>query len=129
MLLRNQRLYYAHSLLHLVLLEQRRSGNTTTCFIHVLHSYTRGINMRHIVATLYITALLKRRKSSTHTSLDVRYRVVPTCLSGNFERRTTHTLTLACKALYGLPHLLYLTKTEFRLIEQNEMLVKVVVAV
>ena len=129
MLLRNQRLYYAHGLLCLILLKQRRSRNATACLIHVLHSYARGINMRHIVATLYVAALLKCRKSGAYTSLDVRHRVVPTCLTCNFECRTTHTLTLTCKALYGLPHLLYLTNTEFCLIEQNEMLVKVVVAV
>ena len=85
--------------------------------------------MRHIVATLYIAALLKCRERRAHTRLDVRHRVVPTSLSGYFERRAAHSLTLACEVLYGLPHLLYLAKAELGLVEKYEMLVKVVVGV
>ena len=126
---RYERLYHSHRSLRLVTAEQRRLGYAPSRLVHVLHRDARGIYMRHIVASFYISALFKRRQSRTHTGLYVRHRVVPSRLTRYLQCRAAHAHVLPRHIFHCLPHLLYLAYAQLCLIQQDEMLVKVVVAI
>ena len=85
--------------------------------------------MRNVLSPYDISALLECSQSSPHTCLNVRHGVVPSGLTRYFQSRTACAHTLFGKVFHSLPNLLYLADAQFCLVQQYEMLVKVVVTV
>ena len=57
MLLCDERLDDADGILHLIFREQGGFGEAQSCLVHVLDGDTCGIDVRNVVATLYVSAL------------------------------------------------------------------------
>ncbi len=85
--------------------------------------------MRHVVAPLDVAALLQCGKGCLHACLYVIHAVVPPGFPRYFEGGAAYVRTNPRKALHRPPHLLYLADAQFCLVEQDEMLVEVFVAV
>ena len=85
--------------------------------------------MRHIGSPFQITTLLQCSQSCPHARFNIRNRIIPSSIPGNLQSRTTHPHTLFRHVLYRLPDLLNFTNTQFRLIQQNEMLIQIIITV
>ena len=85
--------------------------------------------MRHVVPPLDVPASLQSGQRGPDTGLNVVNRVVPPGLPGNFQSRTAHPVAMPGEIPHGFPYLLYLTDAQLCLIEHDEMLVQVVVAI
>ena len=85
--------------------------------------------MWNVVAAYQIAALLQCRQGSAHTCFYVSHLIVPACLSGYLQRRTTHSVTLFGLPFHRIPHLVNLADAELRLVQQNEVFVKVSITI
>ena len=129
MLFGNQRFYYPHGSLCLIIVKQHRFGYALPCLVHIFHCYSCGIHMRHIIAALNISSLFECCQRRFYPRFNIVHRVVPTSLARYLESRAANTHALSGHILHGLPYLLYLTDAQFGLVEQYEMLVEVAIAI
>ena len=85
--------------------------------------------MRNVVAPFEVAGLFECRQRGSYPGFDVGARTVPPGLTRNLQRRRIDTHALTCELLHSLPYLLDLADAQLRLVQQDEMLVQVVVAV
>ena len=128
-LLGNQRSDDAYGFLRLVFGEKGRFRDAFSGFVRIPHGDARGIDMGNVVASFDISALFQCCKGCAYTGFDGGYGIVPSCLPGYLQGRTTYVGTLFGEVFNGFPNLLYLTDAQFGLVEEDEMFVEVVVAV
>ena len=85
--------------------------------------------MGNVVTPFEVAGLFKCCECGSYPGLDVGARTVPTGLMRNLQCRRIDPHALAREFLHGLPYLLDLTDAQLRLVQQDEVLVQIAVAV
>ena len=126
---RDERLDDADSLFGLLAVEQRRGCQPSPGFVEIPHGDACGVDVRNVVAPFEVAGLFECRQRGSYPGFDVGARTVPTGLTRDLQCRRVDPHALARELLHSLPYLLNLADTQLRLVQQDEMLVQVVVAV
>ena len=126
---RDERLDDADSLFGLLAVEQRRGCQPSPGFVEIPHGDACGVDVRNVVAPFEVAGLFKCCKCGSYPGLDVGARTVPTGLTRDLQCRRVDPHALARELLHSLPYLLNLADTQLRLVQQDEVLVQIAVAV
>ena len=129
LLARNQRLDDPDGVLPPPVVEQGRFRDAAARLVHVPDHDAGGEDVRDVVAAAHVAGLLQGGDGGPHAGLDVRHLVVPARLPRDFEGAAGHLRALAGEGLDGAPDLLDFAQAQLGLVEQDEVLVQVLVAV